>query len=87
MTLTANPASYYSIESSMQGHDGLFARQFPFALSCFSHLETLGVYQRRFHLFAILRVAPVAVVEHDAGLEEAVALYDGLLKKLTRKQE
>jgi hypothetical protein len=41
----------------MPGHDGLFARQFPIGLSCFSHLDMLGFYRRRFDLFAILRFA------------------------------
>jgi hypothetical protein len=41
----------------MLGHDGLFARQFPIGCSCFSHLVIRGFYQRRFDLFAIVRLA------------------------------
>jgi len=41
----------------MPGHDGLFARQLPIASSCFSHLDVLGIYRRRFDLLAIVRLA------------------------------
>jgi hypothetical protein len=41
----------------MLGHDGLFARQLPIALSCFSHMVILGFCRRRFDLFAIGRLA------------------------------
>jgi hypothetical protein len=47
----------------MRGHDGLFARQFPIAFSCFSHLEVHGFYWRRFDLFAIVRLALQSWVE------------------------
>jgi hypothetical protein len=41
----------------MHGHDGLFARQFPIASSCFAHLDIRGFYWRRFDLFAIVGLA------------------------------
>jgi hypothetical protein len=47
----------------MHGHDGLFARQFPIAFSCFSHLVIRGFYRRRFDLFAIVRLALQSCVE------------------------
>jgi len=62
-------ASKYSIVS-MQGHDGLFARQLPIAFSCFSHLDIRGFCRRRFDRFAIVQVAlqswlrVVSLVEH-----------------------
>jgi hypothetical protein len=37
--------------------DGLFARRLPIGLSCFSHLAIVGFCQRRFDLFAIVRLA------------------------------
>jgi hypothetical protein len=42
---------------SMLGHDGLFARQFPIGLSGFTASLTLGFFQRRFDLFAIVQFA------------------------------
>jgi hypothetical protein len=39
----------------MLDHNGLFARQFPIALSGFSPLAIHGIFQRRFDLFAIKR--------------------------------
>jgi hypothetical protein len=53
----------YSIGFAMLGHDGLFARQFPIAFSCFSHLDIRGFYRRRFDLFAIVRLAVQSRVE------------------------
>jgi hypothetical protein len=41
----------------MPGHNGLFARQLPIEVSCFSHPDILGFCQRRFDLFAIVRFA------------------------------
>jgi hypothetical protein len=41
----------------MLGHDGLFARQLPIAISCFSHIASFGFCRRRFDLFAIVRLA------------------------------
>ena len=38
----------------MPGHDGLFARQLPSAISCFSHIASFGFCRRRFDLFAIV---------------------------------
>jgi hypothetical protein len=43
------------------GHDGLFARQLPIAFSCFSHLDALGFFRRRFDLFCH-RSACLAIV-------------------------
>ncbi len=37
----------------MPGHDGLFARPLPIALSCFSPVDIHGFRRRRFDLFAI----------------------------------
>jgi hypothetical protein len=51
------PASNVYIDSSMRGHDGLFARRIPIAMSCLVHLDGFGFCQRRFDLFAIERVA------------------------------
>jgi hypothetical protein len=51
------PASNVYIDSSMRGHDGLFARRFPIASSCLVHTDLVGFCQRRFDLFAIERVA------------------------------
>ena len=51
------PASNVCIDSSMRGHDGLFARRIPIAMSCLVHLDGFGFCQRRFDLFAIERVA------------------------------
>jgi hypothetical protein len=55
------PASNCRIDLTMPGHDGLFARQLPIALSCFSHLDTLGFFRRRFDLFCH-RSACLAIV-------------------------
>ena len=53
----------FSIDFAMLGHDGLFARQFPIASSCISHLVLRGFYRRRFDLFAIVRLAVQSWIE------------------------
>jgi len=47
----------------MLGHDGLFPRQFPIAISRFSHPAVFGFSRRRFDLFAIVRLAVQSWVE------------------------
>jgi len=51
------PASNCRVDLSTPGHDGLFARQLPIAIACFSHLGSGGFCWRRFDLFAIVRLA------------------------------
>jgi len=51
----------------MPGHDGLFARQIPIALSCLSHIVTLGFFRRRFDLFAIARLATQSWLGNSFG--------------------
>ena len=41
----------------MPGHNGLFARQFPIALSYFRYVDIPGFSRRRSHLFAIMQFA------------------------------
>ena len=41
----------------MPGHNGLFARQPPIALSYFEYLDIPGFSRRRSHLFAIIQFA------------------------------
>ena len=47
----------------MPGHNGLSARQFPIAFTCFEHLDITGFSRRRFDLFAIMQFAQAIVVE------------------------
>ena len=41
----------------MPGHNGLFARQLPIALSYFAYVDIPGFSRRRSYLFAIMQVA------------------------------
>ena len=41
----------------MPGHNGLFARQLPIALSYFEYVDIPGFSRRRSHLFAIIQFA------------------------------
>jgi len=47
----------------MPGHNGLFARQFPIALSYFKYVDIPGFSRRRSHLFAIIQFAFAIVLE------------------------
>jgi hypothetical protein len=44
---------HVDLDQPRSGHDGLFARQLPIALSGLMPADTLGFCQRRFDLFAI----------------------------------
>ncbi len=41
----------------MPGHNGLFARQIPFAYTCSRHWDESGFFRRRFDLFTISQLA------------------------------
>ncbi len=47
----------------MPGHNGLFARQLPIALSYFKYVDIPGFNRRRSHLFAIIQFAFAIVLE------------------------
>ena len=47
----------------MPGHNGLFARQFPIAITYFMYTELNGFDRRRFDLFAIVQFAVAIVIE------------------------
>ena len=51
------PASLVGIHSLMPGHNGLFARQLPIALSYFKYVDITGFSRRRSNLFAIMQFA------------------------------
>ena len=50
-------ASKVGIHTLMPGHNGLFARQFPIALSYFRYVDIPGFSRRRSYLFAIMQFA------------------------------
>jgi hypothetical protein len=51
------PASKVGMRLLMPGHNGLFARQLPIALSYFKYVDIPGISRRRSHLFAISQFA------------------------------
>ena len=61
----------------MLDSDGLFARQLPIALSCFSHIAVHGFCRRRFDLLAIVRFAVRRFSSRLRGAKVGLFYYAG----------